>query len=220
MAHRDTKSRSSIIGGIGLLNLKKPPLTYRRAVDVVIGLFCLLGCWAAYPLSTDKDQPIEVEADEAELDDLKDVSIYRGNVIVRQGSIHMTGDVMTVHTKGGNELDHLVIEGNPATYKQLPDNSTVHDQAKAMRMEYYELKNMVVLIRDACVKQDTATLVGERIEYNTELSRVRAWNRPGGSEAQATPETEKESRVTLTIKKKEDGSQKSLIQSHECFIHE
>ena len=187
--------------------MKKPPLTHRLAVDVVIGLFCLLGCLAAYPLSTDKDQPIEVEADEAELDDLNDVSIYRGNVIVRQGSIHMTGDVMTVYSKGGDELDYLIIEGNPATYKQLPDNSMVHDQAKAMRMEYYELRNLVVLIRDAWVKQDTSTLVGERIEYNTELSRVKAWSRPGGGEAQAAPDTEKKSRVKLIIKKKkEDGT--------------
>ena len=106
-----------------------------------------------------------------------------------------------------DELDHLIIEGNPATYKQLPDNSTVHDQAKAMRMEYYELKNLVVLIRDAWVKQDTSTLVGERIEYNTVLSRVKAWSRPGGGEAQAAPETEKKSRVKLIIKKKkEDGT--------------
>ena len=153
--------------------MKKLPLIPRRAVSAVIGLFCLLGCLAAYPLSTDKDQP-------------------------------MTGDVMTVYSKGGDELDHLIMEGNPATYQQLPDNSTVHDQAKAMRMEYYELKNLVVLIRDAWVKQESSTLVGERIEYNTELSRVKAWSRPGGGEGQ---ETQQKSRVKLIIKKKkEDGS--------------
>ena len=187
--------------------MKKRPLTLRRAVNAVIGLLCLCGCLTAYPLSTDKDQPIEVEADEAELDDLNNVSIYRGNVIVTQGSIHMTGDVMTVYSKGGDELDYIIIEGNPATYKQLPDNSTVHDQARAIRMEYYELKNLVVLIRDAWVKQDTSTLVGERIEYNTELSRVKAWGQVGGGDLQTTPETKKKSRVKLILKqKKESGS--------------
>ena len=185
--------------------MKKRPLTQRLAVNAVIGLCCLLGSLPAFPLATDKDQPIEVEADEAELDDLNNVSIYRGNVIVTQGSIHMTGDVMTVYSKGGDELDHIIIEGNPATYKQLPDNNTVHDQAKAMRMEYYELKNLVVLIRDAWVKQDTSTLVGERIEYNTELSRVKAWSRPGGEELQTTPETKKKSRVKLILKKKKEA---------------
>ena len=185
--------------------MKKLPLIPRRAVSAVIGLFCLLGCLAAYPLSTDKDQPIEVEADEAELDDMNDVSIYRGNVIVRQGSIHMTGDVMTVYSKGGDELDHIIIEGNPATYKQMPDNSDVHDQAKAMRMEYYELKNLVVLIRDAWVKQDTSTLVGERIEYNTVLSQVKAWSQPGGGDVATKPAAENKGRVKLIIKKKKEA---------------
>ena len=185
--------------------MKKQRLTRRRTVNAFIGLFCLLGSLTAFPLSTDKDQPIEVEADEAELDDLNDVSIYRGNVIVRQGSIHMTGDVMTVYSKGGDELDHIIIVGNPATYKQLPDDSKVHDQAQAMRMEYYELKNLVVLIRDAWVKQDTSTLVGERIEYNTVLSQVKAWSQPGGEDVHTTPAAEKKSRVKLIIKKKKEA---------------
>ena len=185
--------------------MKKLPLSLRRAVNAGIGLFCLLGCLTAFPLSSDKDQQIEVEADEAELDDLNNVSVYRGNVIVRQGSIHMTGDVMTVYSKGGDELDHLIIEGNPATYKQLPDNSTVYDQARAMRMEYYELKSLVVLIRDAWVKQDTSTLVGERIEYNTELSRVKAWSRPDGEDAQTTPASGKKGRVKLILKRKKEA---------------
>ena len=176
-----------------------------RVADFVIIAFCLLGSPAAFPLSTDKDQPIEVESDEAELDDLNDVSIYRGNVIVRQGSIHMTGDVMTVYSKGGDELDYIIIEGNPATYKQLPDDSTVYDEASAARMEYHETKNLVVLIGDAWVKQDTSTLVGERVEYNTELSRVKAWSQPGGA-ADAASETGKKSRVKLILKKKEPGS--------------
>ena len=176
----------------------------RRAVDVFVLLSCLLGSLTAFPLSTDKDQPIEVEADEAELDDMNDVSIYRGNVIVRQGSIHMTGDVMTVYSKGGDELDYIIIEGDPATYRQLPDNSNVHDQAKAIRMEYHENKNLVVLIRDAWVKQDTSTLAGDRIEYNTELSRVKAWSQPAGEASAEAPAAEK-SRVKLIIKKKKES---------------
>ena len=187
--------------------MKKPLSMLRRAVDVIVILSCLLGSLAAFSLSTDKDQPIEVEADEAELDDKNDVSIYRGNVIVRQGSIHMTGDTMTVYSKGGDELDYIIIEGNPATYKQLPDNSDVHDQARAMRMEYHESKSLVVLIRDAWVKQDTSTLVGERIEYNTELSRVKAWSRPDGETSAQATATENKGRVKLILKKKkEDGS--------------
>ena len=87
------------------------------------GALLLMLALPAHALSTDKDQPIEVEADTAELDEVKNVSIYRGNVIVIQGSIRMTGDVMTVYQTDNDDLDHMIMEGNPATYKQLPDDS-------------------------------------------------------------------------------------------------
>ena len=183
----------------------KQPLISHLTVSVILGLFCFLSYLPVFALSTDKDQPIEVEADKAELDDLNNVSIYRGNVIVRQGSILMTGEILTVYNMKKDKLDHIIMEGNPATYKQLPDNSAVHDQATALRMEYYELKNLVVLIRDAWVKQDKSTLTGERIEYNTENSRVKAWSRPKGGKSETTSASEKKSRVKLILKKKKEA---------------
>ena len=181
--------------------MRKQPLMLRLTVNVIICLGLSATHLPVSALSTDKDQPIEVEADEANLDDLNNVSIYRGNVIVTQGSIYMTGEVMTVHNTEDGDLDYLIMEGNPATYKQLPDNNTIHDQAKALRMEYYELKNLIVLIRDAWVKQETATLTGERIEYNTELSQVKAWGEPVGDAAQTGAAPKKKGRVKLIIKK-------------------
>ena len=50
----------------------------------------------------------------------------------------MTGDIMTVYFKD-DELDTLIMEGNPARYRQLPDDSKIYDEAEALRMEYYEL---------------------------------------------------------------------------------
>ncbi|MDX1519199.1 MAG: LptA/OstA family protein, partial [Gammaproteobacteria bacterium] len=55
-----------------------------------------------FALTTDKDQPIEIEADAAELDDRKNVTVYTGNVIVTQGSIRMTGEKMTVYYTDDN----------------------------------------------------------------------------------------------------------------------
>jgi lipopolysaccharide export system protein LptA len=134
------------------------------------GLFFTVNAWA---LSTDKDQPIEIEANNADLDDEKGVTIYRGNVILTQGSVRMTGDTMTVYFKG-DELDTLIMEGQPARYKQLPDGSKIYDEAEALRMEYYELKNMIILIDKASFKQEGLSFSGNRIEYDTEHSRVKA----------------------------------------------
>ncbi len=139
-------------------------------IGLFFGLFLTGGAWA---LSTDKDQPIEIEADTADLDDEKGITIYRGNVILIQGSVRMTGDIMTVYFKD-NELDTLIMEGKPARYRQLPDDSKIYDEAEALRMEYYELKSLVILIDKASFKQEGLSFSGNRIEYDTEHSRVRA----------------------------------------------
>ncbi len=141
-----------------------------QCVGLFFSLFLTGSAWA---LSTDKDQPIEIEADTAVLDDEKGISIYRGNVVTTQGSVRMTGDIMTVYFTD-DELDTLIMEGNPATYRQLPDDSEVYDEAEALRMEYYELKSLVILINKASFKQEGLSFSGNRIEYDTENSKVKA----------------------------------------------
>ncbi len=141
-----------------------------RFLSLLCGLFLASSGWA---LSTDKEQPIEIEADSAELDKEKGITIYRGNVVATQGSIRMTGDIMTVHFTD-DELDILIMEGKPVTYRQLPDNSEIYNEAEALRMEYYELENLVVLIDKASFKQEGLNFSGSRIEYDTEHSKVKA----------------------------------------------
>ena len=162
-----------------------------------------LVAWAmtAHGLAADKDEPIEVEADTAELDDAKKISIYRGNVIVTQGTIRMTGDVMTVHQTEDGDLETLVLEGRPATYRQLPEKSKVYDEAEALRMEYYELRNYVILIKEAVVTQEGLKFSGDRIEYDTAQSKVKAWSdTAAGDESKPAGTGE---RVKIIIKKKD-----------------
>jgi lipopolysaccharide export system protein LptA len=180
----------------------------RRKVEprTAVAALWLVVALPAVALTGDKDQPIEVEADSAELDEVKNVSIYRGNVIVTQGSIRMTGDLMTVYQTDSDDLDHLIMEGTPATYKQLPDDSQIYDEAEALRMEYHELKNKVILINKAVVKQEGLRFSGDRIEYDTELSKVKAWSAPpvAGEDAAAAGEQPPKERVRIIIKKKDD----------------
>ncbi|MGH8121080.1 MAG: lipopolysaccharide transport periplasmic protein LptA [Gammaproteobacteria bacterium] len=167
------------------------------------GALCaLLVCGSALALSTDKDQPIEIEADSAELDDKKGVTVYEGNVVVTQGSIRMTGDKMTVHYTGDNDLDRVFLNGRPATYRQLPDNSEVYDEAEAIQMEFYQANHLIVLISKARVKQQDVQFTGDRIEYDTVLSRIKA----RGVKQQIEPSTEggatapEQGRVKIIIK--------------------
>lgn len=157
-------------------------------------------------MSTDKDQPIEVEADSGQLDDINNVTTYKGDVVVTRGSIRMTGDKMTVYYDKNDNIETLIMDGNPATYRQLPDNSKVYDEAEAKRMEYYELRNLVILLRDAKVRQERYNFSGERIEYDTQLSQVKAWSdinkNQKGTKSGAS---KKKERVKIIIKPKQNN---------------
>jgi lipopolysaccharide export system protein LptA len=158
----------------------------------------------AFALSTDKQKDIEIEADSAEMDDLKGITIYRGNVIVVQGSIRMTGHTMTVHFDDKGDMELVIMQGKPATYRQLPDDSKTYDEAEALQMEYYALKDYIILIDNALVtKPNGSQMSGDRIEYDTVLSKVLA---KGSTRTIKTNEAETEKkndgRVKITIKKK------------------
>lgn len=66
--------------------MKLQPLVNRGGL-----LVCCLISGLTVGLSSDPDQPIEVEADSAELDDKERIAVYQGNVVVIQGSIRLTG---------------------------------------------------------------------------------------------------------------------------------
>ena len=158
-----------------------------------------------FALSTDKEKDIEIEADSAEMDDLNGVTIYRGDVVVVQGSIRMTGHTMTVHFADNGDMELVIMQGKPATYRQLPDNSKNYDEAEALQMEYYALKDYIILKEKALVtKPDGSQMSGKRIEYDTVLSKVLAKGSTSTtvSNSDDKKEKKKDGRVKITIKKK------------------
>jgi len=155
-------------------------------------------------LSSDDDQPMEILADTAEFDDKNNVTHYRGNVEVTQGTLYMSGDEMTVYHDEEQKLDYAILEGDLAYYRQLPDDSPVHDEAWARRMEYYAKDNQILLIEDARVVQEDVEYSGDHIEYDTAASRVVAQSKPetpGESEA----ERDEDGRVRVVIQPKKDS---------------
>jgi lipopolysaccharide export system protein LptA len=128
---------------------------------------------AAWALSSDKDQPMLIEADHAELDDNRGVSIYSGNVKVTQGTLSLTGETMTVYSKN-DDVEQVIMEGEPATYRQRPDDKDEDVRAKALRMEYFTDPEHIILLKQAEVWQEGDVLRSERVEYDVVNDQVKA----------------------------------------------
>ena len=145
-----------------------------------LGLLYVTRCWPMLlvlpsllgALPTDMDQPIEIEADFAELDDEKGTTIYIGNVVVIQGSIRMTGDSLKVVLTEDRQIEEAYLQGKPATFKQTPNIGEEDVEGEAKTIEYYSDKEVVHLIDSAKVTQGKRLTQGHRINYDIERSIV------------------------------------------------
>jgi len=129
---------------------------------------------SVYALSTDRDQPINIVADTATIDDAKGIAIYEGNVVVTQGSILIKSSKLTLTYTNGQSLTQAIAEGKPATFQQTPNDKKGDIHASANRMEYRASEDILHLTKDAKLWQDKDSFTGAKISYDTKEGVIRA----------------------------------------------
>lgn len=91
---------------------------------------------------------------------------YTGHVKVDQGQTHITGDQLSLYLTTTNKIIKMIDRGHPATYiTQLPKKpGLVH--ARATRITYDQLNQMVYLDGNAVVEQNHNTIRAPHIRYD------------------------------------------------------
>ncbi|MFP6680616.1 MAG: lipopolysaccharide transport periplasmic protein LptA [Gammaproteobacteria bacterium] len=154
----------------------------------------------AMALATDSKQPIEIQADFAELDDKEGKTIYVGNVVVIQGSIKMTGDKLKVNFSEERDLEDVYIEGRPAYFKQTPDSGE-DVEGEGLLIEYHAQKNLLHLIQKARLTQGKRLFEGDRINYDTAKSVITARAAPKRPDSTGKPARRDRVRIIIPPKK-------------------
>ncbi|MEO5573488.1 MAG: lipopolysaccharide transport periplasmic protein LptA [Gammaproteobacteria bacterium] len=155
-------------------------LTPRNTKSVLL-IACLGLPLPILALSADQNQPINIEADTADIDDKAGTTIYRGNVIVTQGSIRLTGDTVTVHSPE-RSLEKVTAEGKPAHFQQRPENKNEDMRAQSSNMEYLVGEEKLILLGDAHLWQGGDKISGNRIDYDIKADLGKATKGAGGGE--------------------------------------
>lgn len=155
-------------------------LNHRNIAGGLLGGLLLVG-GPVHALSTDKQQPIYIEADNVTIDDGRGVAVYRGNVHFKQGSAQLTADEVTVSSTDRKQVDKVVATGAPATFRQRPDNKDEDMRGQATRIEYFANEERVVLENQAQLWQGQNEFTGNRIEYRAGEDVVRAHKAPDNS---------------------------------------
>ena len=131
-------------------------------------------------LTSDRSQPINIEADRATLNEKTGNSVYEGNVYLQQGTLVLQGSKMTVQLND-NTIDTLVLTGDPATYRQRPDGKESDQHAEAGRIEFHAKEDQIILLENARVWQSgDEEFRSDRIVFDLKSNTVNAGgNKPG-----------------------------------------
>ncbi|WP_439105722.1 lipopolysaccharide transport periplasmic protein LptA [Congregibacter sp.] len=127
----------------------------------------------ASALPDDRLQSIEITAAKAVRDERAGFTVYTGDVIMQQGSLHIEADKITIF-HDLEAADRIIAVGEPATLRQQPEIDKGFVTASAGRIVYQKSREWVQLRESAVIEQDGAVVSGESIDYFMAEQRVRA----------------------------------------------
>lgn len=146
-----------------------------RARFSVLVMAGMLGPSASvFALESDRQQPIEINADRAELDEGKGVAHYIGNVELTQGSLLIRADDLIIQADDKNQLQRVTAQGKPAEFNQTPEAGKPPVVAKAKTIDYFVADEKLMLQLDAIVVQNDSTFQGTQIQYDIRNRRMQA----------------------------------------------
>lgn len=158
-------------------------LTDEARLAVAIPLSCIKGMLTvlaalvaadATALEADHKQPIHIEADSAMIEEKKGSSVYRGDVTIDQGTMHISAHQVEIITDRDDRDKVIQIiasaDNEPdaplAHYEQQPNPDEDKVYADARKITYFVQEERVHLTGNARLKQLRDTFAGDLLYYN------------------------------------------------------
>jgi lipopolysaccharide export system protein LptA len=186
-------------------------LRVRRRESVnLMKKFCRAVVWCGallainvYAEKADRSKPINVESDRVTVDDVKQLSVFDGNVVLTQGSMTIRGDRMEVR-QDKEGFKQGTVWGKRAYFRQRREGTNECIEGWGERVEYDSRADKVQLFTRAALKRGDDEVSGDYISYDatTEFFQVIG----GGSKAASDNNPQGRVRTVLQPKAKPDAS--------------
>ena len=149
----------------------------------------------------DREQPIEIESDTMTMDDTKNLSIYKGDVILTQGTLIIKADELIVR-EDNQGFQHSTSTGNPTSFKQKREGVDEYIEGIGQRIEYDGHMDKVHIYKNAIVKRGNDTVMGDYIIYDANAEVAQAMSRKSnGSESSDVIKKKSRTRAIINPKK-------------------
>ena len=143
-------------------------------------LFPLPAVWAE---RSDREKPVNLEADRVDLDDAKKEAVFEGNVTLTQGTLQIKADKIIVK-QDADGFQYGIAYGSPAHFRQKREGFDEFIEGFGERLEYDGKADKMQLFTNARIQRGRDEVRGDYIAYNaiTEFFQVI-----GGGKTAATP---------------------------------
>lgn len=186
---------------------KRPSTSLFIYANLLLSLF-LSG--QALALETDRQKPLEVNANSTDGTLGDGVTTLRGDVDIRQGTLHITADEAEV-VKADGRVQKVTFRGKPAFLEQdIEEQGLV--QATANSIEYSVASGMVTLSGKADVKHPQYQISGELLTYDLNIQHFKGNGDDNGNgriHIRLDPEVLDDPNLNLGGKKSAKGTEKN-----------
>jgi len=136
-------------------------------------LFSSIAAGNALAEKTDREKPINIEADRVTVDDAKQIATFIGKVVLTQGTLIIRGDRMEVR-QDDQGFKNGTTWGNLAYFKQKREGFDEYIEGWAERIEYDGRADKVQMFNRASMKKGGDEVRGNYISYDatTEFFQV------------------------------------------------
>ena len=134
-------------------------------------LALLIACSPAFALKTDRQQPLDVDADRSDGTLGDGTATMQGNILIRQGTLLIRADTANVE-KAEGKVNLIELIGNPVHLQQeIEEQGLV--TAEAGKMEYEVATGIVTLTGAADVVHPQYHISGEVLVYDMNLQHFQ-----------------------------------------------
>lgn len=155
-------------------------MSYRSLIPLfAVALIALVtGTSPIHALESDRQQPLEVDADDTEGSLGDGTTVLNGSVEIRQGSLHIQADRAEVDKREG-KVHAIVFRGAPARLEQeIEEQGLV--QAEASVITYSVAAGKVELEGGADVNHPQYQISGERLTYDLDAQHFEGTSADSG----------------------------------------
>jgi lipopolysaccharide export system protein LptA len=196
-----------------IATLAKWPLMRLTPSIVAIALAFILTSVVIFPVNAEKadsEKPLTIEADRLDHDDIQQVSIYNGRVVLTKGTILLQGDKLVLR-KDPEGYQYGTITGKPASFRQKREGVDEFIEGYGLEINYNDKNEVVRFVEKAYVRKlekakVASEIQGKIVRYD---SRNETFSVESGSPKETTTTTTKPAseRVRVVIQPKAtDGS--------------